>query len=649
MSEVIWEPTEAYVEGSNIKRFMDRHGISSYEEMVSRSTEDIAWFWSEVEKDLGIDWFAPYDKVLDDHQGIQWTTWFTGGKVNIAHNCVDKHAESHRASKAAIIWEGEDGATRTVTYAGLAEEVNRMANGLRSIGLGKGDPIGVYMPMAIEAVVAMLAVAKIGGVYLPIFSGFSAAAVSARLQDAGAKALIAADGFWRRGQQVKMKEEADEAAHAAGIGKTIIFERLGREVEWHEKHDIWWHELVEAQEAMCETEQTEAEDVWMIAYTSGTTGKPKGSVHVHGGFLVKIASEVAYQTDLREDDVLYWVTDMGWIMGQWETVGTLANGGTVVLYEGAPNFPEADRVWDVCEKHGVTILGISPTLVRSLIPAGVDIVKRHDLSKIRVLGSTGEPWNPDPYVWLFHNVGGGRCPIINISGGTEVGACFLTPYPITSIKPISLRGPSFGMAMDVVDPEGNPVRGEVGELVCTKPWPGMTRGIWGDPDRFLQTYWSRFEGMWCHGDWASIDEDGHWFLHGRSDDTLNIAGKRIGPSEFESVMVSHPSVVESAAIGVPHEVKGETVWCFCVLKPDVAGSDALAAELVKMVDDQIGKAFRPGKIVFVTELPKTRSAKILRRAIKAAALGEPQGDLSSMENPSALTAVADAVAQATSA
>ena len=450
----------------------------------------------------------------------------------MAHNCVDRHASGPRAAQPALIWEGEDGATRTVTYLELSQEVGRLANALRRLGVHKGDAVGVYMPMSIEAVVAMFAVAKIGAIYLPIFSGFAAQAVASRLQDARAKILITADGFLRRGQQVPMKEAADEAVHAAGTQKSIIFKRLGREIDWHAKHDLWWHELIESESVGAETEQTDAEDVWMVAYTSGTTGKPKGSVHVHGGFLAKIASEVAYQVDLREDDVLYWVTDMGWIMGQWQCVGGLANGGTVVLYEGAPNYPEADRVWDVCERHGVTILGISPTLVRALIPSGTEPVERHDLSKLRVLGSTGEPWNPEPYMWYFENVGGGRCPVINLSGGTEVGACFLSPYPITSLKAETVRGPSLGMAIDVVDADGEPVPpGQVGELICRKPWPGMTRGIWGDADRYLESYWTRCPGVWCHGDWASVDEDGFWFLHGRSDDTLNIAGKRIGPAE----------------------------------------------------------------------------------------------------------------------
>jgi acetyl-CoA synthetase len=639
MSEIVWRPTPAYVEGSNVRRLMDAHGISSYDELVQRSTDDIEWFWKAVDTDLGFDWFRPYNKVLDTHRGIQWATWFIGGQLNIAHNCVDRHATGDRAGKKALIWEGEDGSQRSVSYAELSSEVAQLADGLSSLGVGKGDAVGVYMPMTIEAVVAMFAIAKIGAIYLPIFSGFSSSAVVTRLVDAGARVLITADGFYRRGKEVQMKEVADDASHKARVAKTIIFKRLGREVTWHPKHDVWWHELVEGRPTEVASVPTNSEDPWMIAYTSGTSGKPKGSVHVHGGFLVKIASEVAYQTDLREDDILYWVTDMGWIMGQWQTVGGLALGGTVFLYEGAPNYPEPDRVWDMCERHGVTTLGISPTLVRALIPAGDGHVTSHDLSKLRILGSTGEPWNPEPYMWFFNVVGGGRCPIINISGGTEVGACFLSPYPITELKPTSLVGPSLGMAVDVVDAEGNSVRGDVGELVCRKPWPGMTRGIWGDPDRYIESYWSRFPNMWCHGDWASVDEDGFWFLHGRSDDTLNIAGKRIGPAEFESVLIAHPSVVEAATVGVPHDVKGESAWCFCVLVPDMVGDDALISELMAAVDADIGKAFRPERIVFVPALPKTRSAKIVRRAIRAKATGDDPGDLSSLENPESLDAI----------
>jgi acetyl-CoA synthetase len=383
----------------------------------------------------------------------------------------------------------------------------------------------------------------------------------------------------------------------------------------------------------------------MIAYTSGTTGKPKGSVHVHGGFLVKIAQEVCYQLDARPREVLYWVTDMGWIMGPLEMVGGHANGATVFMYEGAPNYPEPDRLWDLCERHGVTILGISPTLIRALMPAGEEIVRKHDLSKLRILGSTGEPWNPEPYRWFSDVVGGGRIPIMNLSGGTEIGACFLGQAPVIPTKSCSLGTPSLGMAMDVYDPEGKPCPpGEVGELVCTKPWPAQTRGFWGNPDRYLEAYWSRWPNVWVHGDWASVDADGFWFLHGRSDDTLNIAGKRIGPAEFESAAVDHPDVVECAAVGIPHEVKGETVWCFCILKPGVDGTEELAQAVKRVIAADLGKAFTPGEIRFVTELPKTRSAKILRRAIRATVLGEDPGDMSSLENPSAMDAIRGVVA-----
>jgi acetyl-CoA synthetase len=382
----------------------------------------------------------------------------------------------------------------------------------------------------------------------------------------------------------------------------------------------------------------------MIAYTSGTTGKPKGSVHVHGGLLVKIAEEAAYQVDVHPDDVLYWVTDMGWIMGPWEMIGSHAHGACVFMYEGAPNHPDPGRIWAMCERHGVTILGISPTLVRALMPAGSDPVEAHDLSKLRILGSTGEPWNPEPYRWFSDVVGGGRCPIINISGGTEVGACFLGQTPVIPTKSCSVGTPALAMAIDVFDSDGKSIRGEVGELVCTKSWPAQTRGFWGDPDRYLETYWSRWDDVWVHGDWASIDEDGYWFLHGRSDDTLNIAGKRIGPAEFESAAVEHPSVVECAAVGVPHEVKGETVWCFCILAPGAEPTDELADEIRSVVAGELGKAFAPAAVKFVAELPKTRSAKILRRAIRARVLGEAPGDLSSLENPGALEAIDKALA-----
>ncbi len=634
--EIIWAPSRELAEKSNIRRFMKRHQIESYEELVQRSL-DIEWFWDAVVKDLGLEFFEPYKRVLDESRGAAWAKWFVGGQINLAHNCLDRHARGPSKKKYALAWEGEEGAVRRITYEELSAETNRLANALKELGIQKGDAVGIFMAMVPEIVAAFLAIAKIGAILVPIFSGFGAEAVATRLQDCQAKLLITADGFWRKGRAVAMKAVADEAvARSPSIKNLIVLKRLGLDVPWVRGRDLWWHDLIAKQSDKCASQPMDSEDPFMIIYTSGTTGRPKGSVHVHGGFLVKIAEEVAYQTDLQGGDVLYWVTDMGWIMGPWEVVGGLALGGTIFLYEGAPDHPGPDRLFSLVERHTISILGVSPTLIRALMRYGEEPLKKHDLSSLRILGSTGEPWNPDPYLWCFQNVGGGRCPIINLSGGTEVGACFLSPLPITELKPCTLRGPALGMDVDVFDEKGRPVRGQVGELVCKRPWPGMTRGLWKDPKRYLETYWSRFEGVWTHGDWAYVDEDGFWFLQGRSDDTIKIAGKRLGPAEVESVLVAHPAVAESAAIGVPHELKGEAIWCYVVLRPGREPSESLRRELRQLAAEKLGKSFMPEQIKFVKELPKTRNAKILRRAIRAIALGGDPGDLSNLENPQAL-------------
>ena len=641
MADYVWEPTPEYIERANVTRLMRKVGIADYRELVARSQSDTQWFWEAVIEDVGIEFFEPYDRLLDASKGPQWPLWFLGGHINLTYNCVDRHAAGTLAGSPALIWEGEEGTTKTWSYRDLSAHVNRVANGLLALGIGEGDAVGVYMPMVPEAVAAMYAIAKIGAIYLPVFSGFGAPSIATRLQDANAKALFTADGFYRRGTKVAMKTTADEAvAESPTVHHVFVFSRFpGEEVTVTSK-DVSWDDAFAGQSEELDAPRLDPETPYMIAYTSGTTGKPKGSVHVHGGFLVKIAQEVSYQLDARPGEVLYWVTDMGWIMGPLEMVGGHANGAAVLLYEGAPNYPEADRLWDMCERHGVTILGISPTLVRALMPAGEEMVRKHDLSKLRILGSTGEPWNPEPYKWFSDVVGGGRVPIMNLSGGTEVGACFLGQAPVIPTKSCSLGTPSLGMAMDIFDADGKRAGvGEVGELVCTKPWPAQTRGFWGDPDRYISTYWSRWPDVWVHGDWASVDEDGYWYLHGRSDDTLNIAGKRIGPAEFESAAVGHPAVIECAAVGVPHEVKGETVWCFCILRPGTEPTTELATEVKSVISRELGKAFAPEQIRFVEELPKTRSAKILRRAIRATILGEDPGDLSSLENPSAMEGI----------
>ncbi len=632
MSDFAWTPSDTYRDSANVTRLMRAHGIEDYEDLLRRSQTDIGWFWDAVVVDLGIQFFTPYRQVFDDSKGIAWTTWFAGATVNLTYNCVDRQDPSARA----IVWEGEDAQTRTLTFGELRRQVDRVANGLIGLGIGKGDRVGIQMPMVPEVAVAIYACAKIGAVILPIFSGFAAPAVVSRLQDAEAVALITADGFLRRGSVVPLKETADEAAAASpSVRHVIVFRRLGRDIPWTPGRDVEWASL--GPDRPLDAAKLDSEHPLMIAYTSGTTGKPKGAVHVHGGFLVKIAQEAAHQTDLHPGELLFWFTDMGWIMGPWELIGANANGAAVLFYEGAPDYPKPDRVWALVERHKVNALGISPTAIRALSPHGDDMVRSHDLSSLRILASTGEPWNPEPWRWYFEVVGGSRCPIINLSGGTEVGACFLSPTPLTPLRPCTLGGAALGMAIDVFDPDGKPLGpNQVGELVCTKPWPGMTRGIWGDPDRYMETYWSRWPDVWVHGDWASTDDEGFWYLHGRSDDTLKIAGKRLGPAEVESILVEHPDVAESAAIGVPDEVKGEKVWCYVVLKPGVQSSDQIAAALRTLVGERLGKAFRPDAVRFVSALPKTRSAKIVRRAVKAAALGTDAGDLSSLENPAAL-------------
>lgn len=645
LGEIVWSPAGDSIERANVTRFMRRHGISAYEELVERSQRDVEWFWDAVVEDLGIEFARPYRQVLDESDGKPWARWFSGGSINLAFNCVDRWAD-RTPEKAAVIWEGEDGTVRIVSYAELRTMANRLAHGLRSLGVERGDTVGVFMPMAPETVAVTLACAKLGAVYLPIFSGYGAEAVATRLRDSDAKVLVTADGTSRRGSLVPMKETADEAvALSPTVERVLVWRRLGREdLPWEGGRDVWWDELLEGRADDFVNEVLDPEHPLFIAYTSGTTGRPKGSVHVHGGFLVKVAEEVAYQTDVTPEDILFWVSDLGWIMGPWEIVGAGALGATVFLFDGAPNFPAPDRLWDMVERHRITVLGISPTLIRALIPEGEEHVRRHDLSSLRILGSTGEPWNPGPYLWFLDEVGGGRCPIINLSGGTEVGACFLSPLPINELKPCTLRGPALGMDVDIFDAEGAPVTpGEVGELVCKKPWPGMTRGIWKDPERYLDTYWRRWPDVWVHGDWASVDADGFWFLHGRSDDTMNVAGKRLGPAEVESALAGHPAVAESAAIGVPDDIKGEAIWCFVVTKPGHDHGDELRAQLAGAVTASLGKSFKPSRVVFVEELPRTRSAKIMRRTLRAAVLGQDPGDLSSLENPRSLESVRERI------
>jgi acetyl-CoA synthetase len=630
MPEIVWKPSAEALGRANVVRLMRRHGFEDYWELQRRSQEDPDWFWPAAIEDLGLEFSQPWDRVADLSRGPEWATWFVGGKLNLAWNCVHRWAERRPADVGAV-FAGEDGERREWTFQELSRAVTRLAEGLTALGVEPGDRVALYMPMCPEVAVASHACAHIGAVQVPIFSGFAAPAVAQRLQDSEARVIVTADRSLRRAKWLDMRTTAEEAAKEAPSVEHVV--------TWSRSDGSW--DGAELGPGTLPPLEVDSEHPYLLTYTSGTTGKPKGVVHVQGGFLVSIAREVAYQADGHEDDVILFATDMGWIMGPWTVVGGGALGCRLIFSEGAPDQP-ADRLWRLIERERATILGCSPTLIRALLPLGDP---EADLSSLRTIVTTGEPWNPDPYRWLFEQVGGGRCPIINCSGGTEVGACFLSPTPAIPIKTCSLGGPALGMAMDVVDAEGRSLvgTGDVGELVCRKPFPGMTRGFWRDPERYLDTYWRRLPGVWVHGDWASVDEDGYWFLHGRSDDTLNIAGKRIGPAEIESAVLAHPSVSEAAAVGVPHEVKGEVAWVFCVLKPGQDPGDGLASAVADCAARELGKAFKPERVVFVSALPKTRSAKIVRRAVRAALLGQDPGDLSSVENPEALEAIARAV------
>ncbi|HJX49381.1 MAG TPA: AMP-binding protein [Gaiellaceae bacterium] len=613
----IWSPSAELVEQANVTRLGRALGAADYHELHRISVDEPERFWPAVVEDLGLEFSRPWDAVVDTSRGPEWARWFVGGRLNVARACVHRWAAERPDGEALVGWS-EDGRRESLTWAEASRQVTQLAEALVELGVREGDRVAIFMPMCPAVAVASHACAHIGAVQVPIFSGFAAPAIASRLEDSQAKVVLCADWSLRRGKRIEMRETLDETGRFA----------VEHVVAWNRETGSW-PEVVTKQPATLPPAEVDSEAPYLLAYTSGTTGKPKGALHVQGGFLVSIAREVAYQSDVKAGDRLHFSTDMGWIMGPWTVVGGGAAGATVVFAEGAPDWPD-DRLWNLVETERVTMLGLSPTLVRALIPKGEPTA---DLSSLRSLCTTGEPWNPDPYRWLFEHVGGGRTPIVNISGGTEVGACFLTTVITEPIKPVALGFPALGLDMDVVDAEGSAVRGEVGELVCRKPWPGMTRGIWGDDERYLDTYWRRFPGVWTHGDWASIDSDGYWYLHGRSDDTLNIAGKRVGPAELESAAIASGIVAEAAAVGIPHEVKGEVAWIFCVALPGEQPDDARVAGAVTKA---LGKAFKPARILWVAALPKTRSAKIVRRAVRARALGKDPGDLSSLENPESL-------------
>ncbi len=634
-----WFPTEACRARSRVLRQMARLGINSYAEFLEWSVADPEGFWRDTLTELDLRFYQPFEQVLDTSKGLPWATWFRGGLYNYVHNALDKWVQGGGAGAVAVVWEGEDGDVRRWTRGELAEEVNRLAAGLRRLGLRPGDRVGIFMPMAPETVAATLAVNRLGGIYIPIFSGYGADAVAQRLQDAEARFLLTADGFLRRGRVVPMKEVADAAvAMCPGIERVVVWPRLGRNLP-RGARDLAWSDVASETSEVVPARHTDPEDPCLIIYTSGTTGRPKGALHPHGGFPIKATQDMAHLFDVYEGDVLFWFSDLGWMMGPWAIMGSLSLGATCVLFEGTPDYPRPDRVWELVERHRITHLGIAPTAIRALMAHGDHWPAARDLSSLRILGSSGEPWNVGPWRWFLEKIGGGRCPIINYSGGTEISGGILGCVSIRPLKPCGFNTVVPGMAADVLDEHGQSVRGTVGELVVRNAWPGMTRGFWRDAARYEETYWARWPDVWVHGDWALCDEDETWYILGRSDDTLKVAGKRIGPAEVESAACAHPAVREAAAVGVPDPLKGDAVTVFVVLREEAAEAEPLRDEIRDAVAAALGRPLRPEYVYFTNDLPKTRNGKVLRRLIRATHLNQPIGDQSGLENPATLDAI----------
>ena len=625
LHETAWTPSEEQRTGANIARFMSKHGLGSYAELRAAWTADAAWFWGTMADELGIHWFERPHTTLDVSRGVAWARWFPGGITNVVSSCVDRHDPE----SLAYVGEGEEGDVSRMTFGELSDLVSRIAGELRRLGVRREDRVGLYLPLTPEAYACMYACAKIGAVAVPMFSGFGVAAIVARLQDAGASVLISADAFLRRGKVIPMREIAEAAARESGVEQLIVWPRLG-EGSW---------DAVLAADPVREAEPVPADHPFLIAYTSGTTGKPRGAVHTHAGFPLKTATETFFHCDQRDGELLCWLTDLGWIMAPLTMAGAGLTGRPLFLYDGAPDHPTPGRVRELIDRHELAILGASPTYVRALMGQpdhGFDTSP----SSLRILCSTGEAWNEVPWWWYFERVGGGRCPVVNVAGGTEAGS-FLGVLPIRPLKPCSFNSTCVGVDAAVYRADGSEAEpGEVGELVVRQPWPGMTKSFWNDDERYLDSYWSRWPDVWVHGDWASRDADGNWWLHGRSDDTMMIAGKRVGPAEVESALVKHDAVIEAAAIGVPDELKGESIWCFVVAPRDVSIDED---DLRSFVGTQLGKAFTPRRVIAVSLLPRTRNGKVLRRAIRAVVTGESQGDLSSLDNPGAIAEIQSAV------
>jgi acetyl-CoA synthetase len=636
----VFKPKEQMVKNTNVKKWMDEHNIKTVDELYKKA-ENWEWFWEEISKDL-VEWYKPYDKVVE--WNAPWAKWFVGAQYNIVHDALDKHAKSWRKNKVAFIFEGEPGDVQKWTYQDLYVEVNKLANAMKKLGVKKGDRVGIYMPMIVELPVAMLACAKIGAIHSVVFSGFSSLAFRDRVNDCEAKLVITCDAFWRRGKKVYLKEQADAAVdEAPSVEHVIVCKRTKDEVPWNKNRDYWWHEIIKDMSKECETEKLDANDPLFFLYTSGTTGKPKGIIHAHGGYAVGTAYTLKWVFDMKEEDIWWCAADIGWITGHSYIVyAPLILGATSVIYEGAPDWPQPDRWWEIIEKYNITLLYTSPTSIRLFMRYGEKWPKQHDLNSLRILGSVGEPINPEAWIWYHKNIGNEKCPIMDTWWQTETGHFAISPLPLTPLKPGSATRPLPGMSAAVYNEEAKAVQNAGGNLVLTHPWPGMLRGIYKNPERYEETYWSKFKDTYLAGDVTRVDNDGFFWIQGRADDVLNVSGHRIGNSEVESALVSHPMVAEAAVIGKPHELKGESITSYVVLKGEVKPTDDLRKELREHVGNEMGKLARPDEIWFVHDVPKTRSGKIMRRVIRSKALGKETGDVSTLANPEAVDEIGKA-------
>lgn len=633
----IFKPSNELVTDSNIQKWMEKQNILDYDELLKSAEKNPEWFWDDISKEL--EWFKQYTKTFiwkPPH-----AEWFVDGKFNIVHNAIDRHANGEKKDKTAFIWEGESGEVRSLTYKQLQDQVNKFANVLKDLGVKKGDTVSIYLPMILELPIAMLACAKIGAIHSVVFSGFWAKAFQERINDAGSKVAITADGFTRRGKQICLKENVDLILNnTPTIQNLVVVEHAKIPIEMDSTRDIWWHEAMDSAVCECATEEMDSEDPLFILYTSGTTGKPKGVVHVHGGYAVGVYTTLKFVFDIKPEDVWWCAADIGWITGHSYIVyAPLMMGATSVIYEGTPDYPDPGRVWSMVEKYDVSVFYTAPTTVRMFMKFGEKWPEKYDISSLRLLGSVGEPINPQAWIWFYEVIGNSKCPIMDTWWQTETGMHLITPLPIADLKPGSAVKPFPTIVADVIDDDGNSVIGGGGHLVIKSTWPAMFRTIYNDPERYIETYWSSFENTYLSGDVARKDDDGYFWIQGREDDVLNVAGHRISTAEVESALVSHPGVAEAAVVGTPDEIKGEEISAFVVIKQNYEFETSFETALKHHVRTEIGPIATPAYIKLVHDLPKTRSGKIMRRVIKARVKGESVGDTSTLANPEAVNEI----------